>query len=61
MEYIYSLLWMIFGVVALLGFSGLQRIFFPHTIANGYMDIDKLKTITPELFEKDTTNSKKGK
>jgi hypothetical protein len=39
-------------IVALLALAGLQRKFFPHTIANGFMDLDKLKDICPELFKK---------
>lgn len=39
----------IVGVVVLfLAVAGLQRIFSPQTLANGFMDKDKLETINPE-------------
>lgn len=37
-------------IIGLLAFAGIQRIFFPHTAVNGFMDLDKLKAICPELF-----------
>jgi hypothetical protein len=52
MEYIESILWVVGSVAFFLTFAGLQRMFFPHTIANGFMDLDKLKEICPELFKK---------
>lgn len=58
MEYIETILWIIGIVILLLAFAGLQRTFFPHTMVNGFMDMDKLKAICPELFEcKDKSNN----
>jgi hypothetical protein len=52
MEYIEFILWFVGLVVVCLIFGGLQRTFFPHTLANGFMDLEKLKDLCPELFIK---------
>jgi hypothetical protein len=40
-------------------YAGLQRIFFPHTAVNAFMDMDKLKEFCPELFKQNSTKPKK--
>lgn len=46
------------GIIGSLIYAGLQRIFFPHTAVNGFMDVDKLKEMCPEVFEKEKTDKK---
>jgi len=48
-EYIFIALGM---VILFLTFAGLQRKFFPETIINGFMDRDKAKEISPEIFDR---------
>jgi hypothetical protein len=52
MEYAETILWMVGGVLILLAFAGLQRSYFPHTMVNGFMDMEKLKIICPEVFKR---------
>jgi hypothetical protein len=40
-------------VVVGLIWAALQRRFAPHTIINGYMDLEKAQDICPEVFGKD--------
>ncbi len=51
MEYIEMALWIIGIFVFFLICGGLQRAFFPHTLVNGFMDLDKLEAICPQLFK----------
>jgi hypothetical protein len=62
MEILETVLWIVGVIVFLLAFAGLQRAFFPHAMVNGFMDLDKLKAICPELFnrkEKDKRDDSK--
>jgi hypothetical protein len=52
MEIFEIILWMIGIIVLFLVVVGLQRIFSAHTLVNGFMDLDKLKAICPELFNR---------
>ena len=57
MESIELILWGGGFIVLLLALAGIQRQFFPHTLVNGFMNLEKLKAICPELFkEKNTQN-----
>lgn len=51
MEYIEVIFWVIGTIALLLAMAGLQRIFSPETLVDGFMDLDKLKNICPELFK----------
>lgn len=58
MDYFTIILWVVGVIIALLAYAGLQRKFFPHSIANGFMSMDKLKDICPELFVKKNDKAK---
>lgn len=53
-----TVLYIIGGIVLLLAFAGLQRIFFPHKMVDGYMDLDKLKEVCPEIFDRKQEDNK---
>lgn len=59
MEFFEIILWVIGVIGVFLILAGLQRKFSPQTMANGFMSMDKLKEICPELFKRDNKNQKK--
>ena len=52
MDYLTLFYYIIGGIFCALVLAGLQRKFASHTIVNGFMDMDKLRAICPELFKK---------
>lgn len=51
MDFLEGILLIIAFLVGGLILAGFQRMYFPHTMVNGFMNLDKLKAICPELFK----------
>lgn len=55
------LFWVLGAIFVVFIVGALQRIFFPQTLINGFMDSDKVQNIYPEIFENRQEKNKEKK